>query len=45
MAHSIARLSPKYCGNDWMRLLTLGKTEGKWWLDNVLMGGENSYNN
>jgi endonuclease/exonuclease/phosphatase family metal-dependent hydrolase len=30
MAHGVARFSPKYCGNDWMRIKTLGKSEGRW---------------
>ncbi len=61
MAHGVARFSPKYCGNDWMRLIliilqkinylkigkliTIGKSEGKWWLDNAFCGGEKAVNN
>lgn len=45
MAHGIARLSPKYCGNDWMRYVTIGKSEGQWWLDNALCGGEKAFQN
>ena len=44
MAHGVARFSPKYCGNDWMRIKTLGKSEGKWWLDNALSGKNSSDN-
>ena len=40
MAHGVARFSPKYCGNDWMRIKTLGKSEGAWWMENALMGGK-----
>ncbi len=35
MAHSIARLSPKYC-TDRMRFGSLGKAEAEWWVDNLL---------
>ncbi|KAJ2963410.1 hypothetical protein NQZ79_g1521 [Umbelopsis isabellina] len=35
MAHSIARLSPKYA-TDRYRLMSLGRTESQWWKDNVL---------
>ena len=45
MAHGVARFSPKYCGNDWMRVLTIGKSEGKWWLDNAFCGGIKAVNN
>lgn len=45
MAHGVARFSPKYCGNDWMRLITIGKSEGKWWLDNAFCGGDKAVNN
>ena len=45
MAHGVARFSPKYCGNDWMRLVTIGKSEGKWWLDNAFCGGKDAVNN
>ncbi|KAI9286793.1 hypothetical protein BC943DRAFT_214300 [Umbelopsis sp. AD052] len=34
MAHSIARLSPKYA-RDRYRFLSLGKQESQWWNDNV----------
>jgi hypothetical protein len=34
MAHSIARLSPKYC-RDKLRWLSLGKTEAEWWVENL----------
>ena len=44
MAHGVARFSPKYCGNDWMRIVTIGKSEGKWWLDNAFCGGEEAVN-
>ncbi len=45
MAHGVARFSPKYCGNDWMRIKTLGKSEGRWWLDNALFGGKKASEN
>ena len=45
MAHGVARFSPKYCGNDWMRLKTIGKSEGTWWLENALMGGKRAVDN
>jgi endonuclease/exonuclease/phosphatase family metal-dependent hydrolase len=45
MAHGVARFSPKYCGNDWMRFATIGKSEGKWWLDNSFCGGDQAVNN
>ena len=45
MAHGVARFSPKYCGNDWMRLITIGKSEGKWWLDNAFCGGNTAVEN
>lgn len=45
MAHGLARLSPKYCGNDWMRYVTIGKSEGKWWMDNALCGGDKAEKN
>lgn len=34
MAHSIARLSPKYA-TDRYRFLSFGKSESQWWMDNV----------
>lgn len=45
MAHGVARFSPKYCGNDWMRFVTIGKSEGKWWLENAFCGGKDAVNN
>ena len=45
MAHGVARFSPKYCGNDWMRIKTLGKSEGKWWMENALFGGKRAAEN
>ena len=45
MAHGVARFSPKYCGSDWMRIKTLGKSEGYWWMENALMGGKKAYDN
>ena len=45
MAHGIARFSPKYCGNDWMRIKTLGKSEGTWWMENALYGGKKASEN
>ena len=34
MAHSIARLSPKYC-RDIMRWRSLGTTEAEFWVDHL----------
>ena len=45
MAHGVARFSPKYCGNDWMRFKTLGKSEGTWWMENALFGGKKAVEN
>ena len=45
MAHGVARFSPKYCGSDWMRLITLGKSEGRWWMDNAFCGGKTAVDN
>ena len=45
MAHGVARFSPKYCGNDWMRIKTLGKSEGTWWMENALYGGNKASEN
>ena len=45
MAHGVARFSPKYCGNDWMRFKTLGKSEGTWWMENALFGGKKAAEN
>ena len=45
MAHGVARFSPKYCGNDWMRIKTIGKSEGTWWMENALFGGKKAADN